>query len=70
MSIYTGWLVYTIGNLPNLLQLYKPSFPIDYDLYVKYDIYHNITKSSTGFHIIVKRICCFLVTIFNKHCLG
>ena len=44
MSIYTGWLVYTIGNLSNMLQLYKSSFLINYDLYVKYDTYCNTMK--------------------------
>ena len=49
MSIYTGWLVYTIGNLPNLLQLYKPSFLIDYDLYVKFDTCYN---NNNNFHLL------------------
>ena len=50
MSIYTEWLVYTIGNLPNLLQLYKPSFLIDYDLYVKFDTYYN---NNNNFHLLI-----------------
>ena len=44
---YIYKMVYTIGSFSNLLQLYKPSFLIDYDLYVKCDTYYS-TSSQVG----------------------